>query len=135
MDPLVKKILNSLKCPICDAPIDMTDYKKMYNYGCVRDINHYLICIKDDNLISVPFLSVESVNIYDNCRKYQLTQIYDQFSTNVKTEILVLEVDLEKRVQFNFKNNQLILDKKLFDFTNFNIDKAINRIKTVYTFY
>lgn len=132
MDPLLKKLLNSLKCPTCQCQIDMIDRKS--GYGCVSDLDHYVISIMRNDF-GIPQLFSEIVNIYDDKHKYRLTKKYDSApATSVKTEIMVFKVDAEGRVNFSFKNNAFTLDKELFDFSKFNVDKAINRIRTVFTF-
>lgn len=132
MDPLLKKLLNSLKCPICQCQIDMIDRKS--GYGCVSNLDHYVISIMRNDF-GIPQLFSEIVNIYDDKHKYRLTKKYDSApATSVKTEIMVFKVDAEGRVNFSFKNNAFTLDKELFDFSKFNVDKAINRIRTVFTF-
>lgn len=87
------------------------------------------------NDFGIPQVFSEIVNIYDDKHKYRLTKKYDSApATSVKTEIMVFKVDPEGRVNFSFKNNSFTLDKELFDFSKFNVDRAINRIKTVFTF-
>jgi hypothetical protein len=49
-------------------------------------------------------------------------------------EIKVSETDLEGRVIFSFKEKIFKSDIDAFDFSNFNIEKAINRIKTLFLF-
>lgn len=134
----LKKLLNSLKCPLCKMSIDIIDSRLLgyreYNYGCASNLDHYTVSIMRNDL-NIYFLFKEMVNVYDKNHKYQLTKKYDQISSNIRTEILVLKIDQEKRVQFSFKNNSLILDKELFDFSKLNVDKVIERIKTILTFY
>jgi len=132
MEPLLKKLLNSLKCPICQCQIDMIDRRS--GYGCVSDLDHYTISVMRNDLDLYQVFS-ETVNVYDNKHKYRLTKKYDSApATSVKTEIMVFKVDPEGRVNFSFKNSSLVVDKELFDFSKFNVDKAINRIRTVFTF-
>lgn len=132
MDPLLKKLLNSLRCPICQCQIDMIDRKS--GYGCVNSLDHYVISVMKNDL-GLPQLFTEIVNIYDGKHKYRLTKKYDSApGASIKTEIMVFKVDPEGRVNFSFKNSSLTLDKELFDFSKFNVEKAINRIKTVFIF-
>lgn len=139
MDPVLKKLLNNLSCPICKGPIDIisstvSGYRN-YNYGCAASLDHYVILIVSNfNNLGLPKLTIETVNVYDKNRKYQLTKRFDRISSSFNTEILILKTDLEGRVEFSFKNTSLILDKELFDFSKFNADKAVNRIKTIFTF-
>jgi len=131
MDPAAKKILNSLRCPICDAQIDTTSYYvRDYNYGCATDVDHYVIYM----ILWEPVIRIasERVSIYDKNKKYSLIKSYDNGKTT--TIIEIYETDLENRVIFSFKEKKLVMDKDLFDFANFNVDKALNRIKTVLVF-
>ena len=131
MDPVAKKLLNSLSCPICKSPIDMAAYHvRGYNYGCATDIDHYAIHL----ILWEPIIKIdrERVNIYDNKRKYSIIRAY--FNSRIITELEIYETDLENRVIFNFKEKKLVMDKDLFDFSNFNKDKAINRIRTIFVF-
>ena len=51
-----------------------------------------------------------------------------------ETEILILNTDQEKRVIFDYKEKTFITKLNIFDFQNFDVEKAINRIKTMLTF-
>jgi len=128
MDRETKKLLNSLKCPICSAQIDsITNKRYGYLYSCVANKDHYVLSIDDNTSICR-----EKVHIYDNNHKYAIVK---SFTKGVpQTEISVYETDLEHRVIFSFKKKQIFMDKELFDFTNFNVDKALKRIKTVFVF-
>jgi len=74
----------------------------------------------------------ECVNLYEENRKYSITKSY--VDSHIITEIKVYETDLEHRVIFNFKEKKLVMNIDLFDFANFDQDKAINRIKTIFVF-
>lgn len=134
MTPELKKLLNSLRCPVCKSLIDMIDWRagyRGYNYGCATNLDHYLVSVMNND-VGTPSLQEESVNIYSEKVKYQLSKKYD--NANVKTAIGIFDIDLEKRVQFSFKKNVVLFDKDVFDFANFKPDKAIQRIKTLLTF-
>jgi hypothetical protein len=131
MDPVAKKMLNSLSCPICKSPIDMAGYYvNNYNYGCATDIDHYAIHL----ILWEPIIRIsgERVNLYDKNRKYSLIKSFD--NGNVVTTIEIYETDLENRVIFSFKDKRIMMNKDLFDFRNFNAEKALNRIKTIFVF-
>lgn len=136
MTYLLKKLLNSLKCPICNTSVDIINYnirtRQDYNYGCAANNDHYLILIKNNDL-DIPCVLTETINVYDVSHKYQLTKRYQNLS--VKTEILIFNIDAERRVIFNFKNNILTFDKELFNFSKFNMGKIIDKIKTILMFY
>jgi hypothetical protein len=127
VDPVTKKLLNGLNCPICKAPIDICTIKfKGYNYGCAVNNDHYTI------LVDMCFLVVETVRVYDAKHQYIISNHYT--GTKIKTTISVNETDPEGRVIFSFKEKVLALDKAYFDFRNFNAAKAVNRIKTIFVF-
>jgi len=131
MDPIAKKILNSLSCPICDSPIDMAGHHiQGFNYGCATDLDHYAIHL----ILWEPVVRItdERVNLYEKNRKYSIIKHYD--GSNVITKIEIYETDLENRVIFSFKDKNVIMNRDLFDFRNFDVSKALNRIKTVLIF-
>lgn len=134
----LKSYLNSLKCPICGAPIDL--FISDFQYGCANDRNHYhLNLIKTQKLFgsqkleSVNEYSVsEYVNIYCSGICYTISKIYD--NNLVKTTIIFNKTDGENRMIFDFNPKKLELNFDAFDFKNFNVEKALNRIKTLSTF-
>lgn len=121
----LKQLLNSLTCPICKAPIDIS-FSKTYNYCRAMNYDHYTVIINDG------ILKNEKVHIYDD--KYQYVIINHLIDNVVKTEIIINEIDQEGRVLFSFNEKRLDLDKRYFDFRNFNVNKAVNRIKTICLF-
>jgi len=125
MTPEIKKILNGLKCPICKSPIDIT-YDFGYNYGCALNNDHYRLTIQ------TYVITKEIVNLYEKKRKYSIVKLH--FDKNTRTEIEIYETDLENRVIFSFENKTYISYRDLFDFTAFDADKAISRIKTFLLF-
>ena len=125
-------MLNSLKCPICKAPIDICSKRTMiYNYGCAINADHYSIYLV--NWEPIVRIETETVNIYDKNHKYSISKLYN--FGDISTVISVYETDLENRVIFSFKEKRLVLDNSLFDFNNFDKDKALNRIKTIFVFH
>ena len=125
-----KKLLNSLKCPICKSPIDIASGEYGYNYGCAYNIDHYKINL----ILWEPIIRIEKerVNLYDKQRLYSIIKYH--VSSNTTTVVVVYETDLENRIIFSFKEKRIQIDKDLFDFTNFNKDKVINRIRTIFVF-
>jgi hypothetical protein len=125
VDPITKKILNNLKCPICGAPIDIYHSDE---FSCAINNDHYIVWLSwIDHKINR-----ETVNIYDRNHKYKIEKQYIDNKTT--TSISIYETDLENRVFFSFKQKKLVIDQSLFDFANFNSDKALNRIKMIFTF-
>jgi hypothetical protein len=131
MDPEAKKLLNSLKCPLCKAPIDLIEYssaRKGYNFACAINIDHYLIDLIYDPLM----VNVETVNVYDHKHKYEISKFYKD---GIKTSIKVYETDLESRVIYSFKEKKIVIDIDAFNFAAFNAERAINRIKVIFVFH
>lgn len=126
MTPELKRLLNTLRCPICKHLIDIGA-----RFGCVSNMEHYYVLIKDAHSEN-PILVEETVEIYDKKHKYKITKIYE--NSKITTAIGIFDIDLEKRVQFSFKKTVLSFDQDIFDFGNFKSDKAIQRIKTLLTF-
>jgi hypothetical protein len=139
MTPEIKKILNSLSCPICGAQIDII---KNY-YGCVANHDHYYLYIStsydwttNTNSVAPNQIYKEVVSIYADKYKYVIEKMYSYVNNNIDvvTYILVYEIDQEGRMIFSFKDKTLKLDFGAFDFKNFNVEKALSRIKTLFVF-
>jgi hypothetical protein len=133
MTNTAKKILNSLKCPICRSPIDITGYpvfSTTYNYGCAYNCSHYMLSII--TLGGETKIEKERVSVFDKTHKYEISKTYRPNGN--KTEIIAYQIDPEGRVIFSFKNHQLNVEQEIFNFSNFNPDKALNRIKTLFVF-
>ena len=132
MDPVVKKILNSLSCPLCKAPIDLLSNKNIgYNYGCAANNAHYtLYLIEVDSVIKI---NQECVSFYDKSHMYKIVKQHSIDGTTI-TFISVYNTDLEGRVIFSLKEKKILMNQDAFDFTNFDESKAINRIKTLFLF-
>ena len=108
MDPITKKILNSLCCPLCKAPIDLLVNRNLgYNYGCAFDFDHYAV-----NLIGLEFpirIDQECVNFYDTCHMYKIVKKHSIDSPTL-TFISVYDTDLEGRVIFSFKEKKILMN-------------------------
>ncbi|CAB4196845.1 hypothetical protein UFOVP1290_365 [uncultured Caudovirales phage] len=131
MDKVAKQFLNSLKCPICSAQIDMIKMRAIdfSNFACVNDKYHYNLYYQ---YIQVPFLVIqETVRIYDNNKLYEIFQSCDG---SLSTEITVKDVDKEYRVLDKKKTLSFRYDKKLFDFSKSNRESILNRVKTILVF-
>lgn len=126
MDALTKKLLNSLKCPICKAPIDILKHSKPWNFGCAYEMDHYKIRLNDG------YCSSEQTSIYDKTHKYVLVKEFKDLKLN--TTIYIYNTDPEGRVGFSFIEKKVSTDLNLFDFRNFDKEKALNRIKTYLLF-
>ena len=124
-----RDLLNKLKCPICKAPIDLV-YVRGYNYGCAVNYDHYIIFMVSGPL---SWIEKEKVNLYDKKHQYSIIKNYTYLGFS-SLEIKVNETDLEGRVIFSFEEKVFKSDIDAFDFSNFNSEKAINRIKTLFAF-
>ena len=133
MTNAAKKILNDLRCPVCRSPIDITGYpvfSTTYNYGCADNYDHYLLSVITS--VGCSKIEKEQVHVIDSKHKYQIFKTYHPKGN--KTEITAYQIDSEGRVIFSFKNNKLCLEQEIFNFTKFDVNKAIHRIKTMFVF-
>lgn len=138
MDPLAKKILNSLKCPICGGQIDLLSYnkptsRKGNNFGCVVDQMHYaLFFVHWEDPVRI---EKEVVWLYEGTYLYEVVQEHYFLGRPIPgTDIYMKPVDPEHRVLDNVKPKYLHFNKILFDFTKTNREKLLNRIKTILVF-
>ena len=127
MDPELKKLLNSLRCPICKGRIDVM----RRGYACAANNDHYQI----NFFMHTVQISTEIVNIRGDGCKYVLIKTYSPSGQKIQTEIVIMKIDPEGRIEYSHKKKSLVLDQDLFDFRNFNPDRAVNRIKTIFAFY
>lgn len=128
MNILDKKTLNNLKCPICKGPIDILSWKahKPYDFGCAYDVDHYKLKLNDG------YIAQECVGFYDKKHKYLITKTYKDL--HLETKINIYDADPEGRVQFDFLQKIISPELDLFDFRNFSVERAINRLKTYLVF-
>ncbi len=131
MNSDLKNLLNNLKCPICLSQIDLRSGHKM-NYGCVKSEQHYFIEVRL-NVFDLPFIMEEHTIIYDKKFKYSLIKEYNN-SIFFRTKILASSIDGEGRVIYGLDRIKFETEQDLFDFSNFDIKKALRRIKTAFTF-
>jgi len=130
MNKNLKQLLNSLKCPICQCQIDTllnanNPIYRGFQYCCVANHKHYAIKVYENYSAHIV---EEIVHLYDQSHEYCILK------TKFNTEIAISDLDLEGRVRFSFVIKKFRTELDLFDFQNFNVDKAINRIKTVLVF-
>lgn len=146
MEFIAKQILNSLKCPLCQSKIDITDWRldksdKSYNFCCVANQMHYRIFFVHWEPIYL--IEYETVVIYEGKYEYFIHQ-YDKDASDLgsirrgnkfdKTDIIVTAVDVEGNVIGNGDMKIFSYPKKLFDFSNTTRDKVLNRLKTILVF-
>lgn len=130
----LKKFLNSIKCPICNAQIDtltnnIPPYRD-FDFCCAESIYHYAIKVDDEY---IPKIISELVNIYDDKHNYNILKTMLHVN-KFKTEITINDIDQEGRLKFSFSTPRFVTELNIFDFQNFNSEKAINRIKTILVF-
>lgn len=138
MKSVIRKFYDSIKCPICGAPIDSWGRQVGYNYCCSRDFDHYRLDIQAEEYIGgtltkLPKLFSEEVSVRD---KHHVYVILKDHSDRVpyKTAVTVYEIDGEKRIIEGSKIRSLHFIDDIFDFNKFNTEKAIQRIKTIFVF-
>lgn len=133
LSPEIKKFLNNTKCPICKSQIDMIESKSvsyLCNFGCASNSDHYMLKLED--FFDLPKLTHEVLHIYDLKHKYKIIKLY--FGPKIETVVKVYETDPEGREQFSFKEKKVEVDFDAFNFSNFNREKALNRIRNLFLF-
>lgn len=141
MDPLAKALLNSLKCPICQGQVDLLDWKDRsdgmkYNFCCSSNWEHYRLYFVHWEL--VPRIEYETVIVYEGRYQYRISQFApDKRFPSERTEIHTFEVDKENRI-ISSKDKKFLppisFEKKLFNFSQTNREKLMNRVKTIIVF-
>lgn len=133
LSPEIKTFLNNLKCPICKAQIDFIDVKSASyacNLGCAHNNDHYMLKLED--FFDLPIVTHEILHIYDQKSKYKIIKLYS--GPQIETVIKVYNIDPEGREVFSFKEKKLEFKFDAFDFSKFNREKALNRIKNLFLF-
>lgn len=139
MDPIAKRILNMLKCPICNGQIDLLDFStskrksKDCNFCCVNDPEHFAIWLVHwEQPIR---LELERAIVYEGKYQYEVIQNHCFIgSSATNTLIYTRKIDAENRVLESSKVNVFSFGKILFDFSKTDRKKLVNRIKTVLVF-
>lgn len=133
MDKRSKYILNNLKCPLCESQIDLYDFmgrnskSQSYNFCCASNYYDYQMWFPhwDDP----PRINFDLVEVYEGRHKFKIAQSY----LINQTIIEMWKVDIEHNIKSNMSKN-FTYQQILFDYSNTNRDKIINRIKTILTF-
>jgi|SRR5208282_1449590 len=130
MDPILKKIVNTLKCPICGSQIEGLEGA----FYCVYNREDYCVYISHyDDIIRV---ERESIMIFEGTRLYHVLQVYEEDKNNW-TEFYIFPIDAEKRlIEGKADENYLIgtYEQSLFDFQDTNREKILDRLKTILVF-
>jgi hypothetical protein len=133
MDPIIKAKLNSLKCPVCQGQVDVLDWRgpegqPKFNYCCVSAWGHYRLLMNDY------IVQYETVVIYEGKHRYEIRQNLGDIPTfSGQTTIYICDVDAENRA-ISPKKKMFSTNKYLFDFSQTNREKMVNRIKTILVF-
>lgn len=124
MDPLLKYIVNAMKCPLCGGQIEGSSHW----FYCVLNADHYTVCIPGEE---PPWLIIsEKVMLNDNARQYEIIQEPNS------TAIYIWEIDAEGRRVIEKKTppTPFVYQKKLFNFSQTNREKIVNKVKTILVF-
>lgn len=140
MSTELKKLLNTLRCPICKCQIDIINVKKLkHNFACAQNYLHYSLYISQidlySSIITSPRIEQERATVDDRLFQFEITQNFiDLLSiSGTETIIIIKKIDAEGRVlELPFKTFKY--DKILFNFKNLDKSKIINRVNTVLTF-
>jgi len=139
LDPIAKQILNDLKCPLCGGQIDLFDFKianhcigigtprLTFNFCCANNWEHYHIWFPHWET-TFKKIDYERIIVYTDSLQYCITQIH----TN-RTYITISNVNLENRI-IEGTEKTLLFEQKMFDFSNTNREKILNRTKTILVF-
>lgn len=133
MNKATKIILNSLRCPICKSQIDLYDFYQKnsrstsYNFCCATDPYHYQMWFPHWDVLAK--INYDQVDVYEGSYKFRINQKY----LINRTIIDIWEVDAEHHF-IDEKSKIFTYDKILFDYSNTNRDRIVNRIKTILTF-
>jgi len=134
----LKVYLNSIKCPICGAQVDMMEWanpvsKRGCNFFCVANPVHYGIYYIHWER---PYrLEKELAIVSDKTHQYEVEQTHYIGINPVKhTQIRIYNIDGEGRVIEGHKSKQFFYQKHLFDYQSANKEKFLNRIKTILVF-
>lgn len=138
MDPVAKKILNALKCPICAAQIDICDGKNLVprrkaNFGCASNKDHYSFWMDDGEGFSFQ-IEEEYLNVVDNKFRYEIIQFHSKMLNMHQTNIQIYDVNGDGNIIEGNKVKLLTFKKQLFKFSKTNRIKIINRLKTILVF-
>lgn len=124
-DSYLKKIMDSFRCPVCNAGIDVMD-KRSYSFGCVQDCEHYSLYFNEFNQ-----LTFEGLTFYSEFKKYFIIKKYQNFE--------VLEIDIWARLLNSFGGPITEGDPQrvksindLVSFKDFDKEKMIKKIENLF---
>ena len=131
MDQALKCLLNNLKCPICKLQID-TGGPLGYDYVCSNNSSHYVFFVNPNTYT----IAAERVSFFDNGSRFTISQNhYWHLPAPIHiSEIEIRKVNEENQLDERVKPKIFVYDKRLFDFSQTNYEKILNRIKTILVF-
>lgn len=108
---------------MCGSQVEGSDTQ----FDCVYNESHYTAYVSDDTVL--PFIYKEYVIVIDKDSQYEIIKHY-----NDNTYVYVSKIDaVDRRIMevpsLLFKSNE-----KLFDFSQTNREKIINRLRTILVF-
>jgi hypothetical protein len=114
-----------MKCPVCGGQIDGVS-----SFHCAFSKRHYNVVIDTD---SSPFRIIrEYVRVNDGKKQYYIIQ------TQSQTEIYIFQLNGDYEVVLPNKMEpapkSIKFDKKLFEFSQTNREKLVNKVKTIIVF-
>lgn len=124
MDPLLKHLINSIKCPLCGGQIEGQS-KRFY---CVLNDSHYTFHIPGED---PPWLiTQENMVLSDDKREYEILQELDG------TDIYVWKIDADghRLADKNSLANPFHFDKPIFNFAHLTKDQILNKCRTILLF-
>lgn len=126
------KLLRSIQCPVCKAPIDL--YNGLYNgrYCCANYSEHYVVNFANEVIPPHNTVIHKEICRFPYNGKYY--SIFQNSGEQPHTNIRIFEADGEGRCIFSFEPVNLTLNQKVFNFVDFDIEQAVNRIETIMVF-
>jgi hypothetical protein len=126
--PYLKKILNSFRCPMCNAGIDIMD-RRSYSFGCVQDCEHYSLYFNEFNE-----LTFEGLSFYSESKKYCITKKHQNFEV-IETDIWIRHLDHFGNPITEGDPQRIKIAVDLLSFKNFDKETMIRKIDNIFLMY
>jgi hypothetical protein len=122
MEREVKRIVNVLRCPLCNAQIDGGDLSVLY---CAKNREHYSLSMYENPTI----IESEIIKFYDSdyLTFYKITRRYTE-----EGKLSSCMICMEKPGVTHSKNISIDFDP--LNIHHFSIEKVIKRIKNIFIF-
>ncbi len=142
---LARKILNSMRCPLCGGQIDLRSYKARkvtggFNYGCATFPEHYQIKLDTWTDFNDAVLKEEAVNIEDGKRLYRAIFFHPEskgtpgYQFLNDTGLTTWDIDPEGRCIEGTQSQTVWFKGDAIGFRQPGKDRILKRIKTLLTF-